>query len=168
MESEECLRFLGEREDLNVPTLQLHRTPPHFPFKRSLSPGPTRRRPRGDLGLSLTLEGGAEPPPSGVHIRNSCTTQKLGIPSPAVVDLWKEKHDAEPDTRPGDQRERSGERSGESRGSVFDRIAKNLKKPPEDVRDEIKRAALRERIRKEEEAKAQEAIERRVWKKRPS
>ncbi|XP_074324377.1 uncharacterized protein LOC141661293 [Apium graveolens] len=76
----------------------------------------------------------------------------------AAMDLWKEKHNAEPETRPGDQ----CERSGESRGSVFDRIAKNLKKPPEDARDEIKRAALREKIRKEEEAKAQEAIEKRV------
>ncbi|KAL8133819.1 hypothetical protein AgCh_009035 [Apium graveolens] len=74
------------------------------------------------------------------------------------MDLWKEKHNAELETRPGDQEERSGE----SRGSVFDRIAKNLKKPLEDVRDEIKRAALRERIRKEEEAKAKETIEKRI------
>ncbi|KAL8099801.1 hypothetical protein AgCh_032164 [Apium graveolens] len=76
----------------------------------------------------------------------------------AAMDLWKEKYNAEPETRPGDQEERSGE----SRGSVFDRIAKNLKKPSEDARDEIKRAALRERIRKEEEAKAKKAIEKRI------
>ncbi|KAL8131254.1 hypothetical protein AgCh_007253 [Apium graveolens] len=137
---------------VQVPTLQLHRTPPPSPSKRSLSPGPARRRPRGDLGLSLALEGGANLRPCGVHIRSSSTPRSLKHHLP----------DAEPETRPGDQRERSGERSGESRGSVFDRIAKNLKKPPEDARDEIKRAALRERIRKEEEAKAQESIERRV------
>ncbi|KAL8104102.1 hypothetical protein AgCh_028364 [Apium graveolens] len=71
----------------------------------------------------------------------------------------REKQNAEPETRPGDQEERSGE----SRGFVFDRIAKNLKKPSEDARDEIKRASLREKIRKEKEAKAKETIEKRIW-----
>ncbi|KAL8119226.1 hypothetical protein AgCh_016661 [Apium graveolens] len=189
--------------------------------QKEFDSGSGQEKPRGDLGLSLALEGGDEPPTSGVLIR-SPTTLKLETPSPTVsasflppppqprdrdmedldeglpitqtpsqnlqpgdqkivieraahkhtgvptnpwgsmtpkqiqaaMDLWKEKQNAEPETRPGDQRERSGERSGESRGSVFDRIAKNLKKPPEDARDEIRRATLRERIRKEEEAKA--------------
>ena len=100
------------------------------------------------------------------HKHTGITTSPWGSMTPeqiqAAMDLWKEKQNAEPETRPGDQRERSKEQSGESRGSVFDRIAKNLKKPPEDARDEIRKAALRERIRKEEEAKAQESIERRI------
>ncbi|KAL8105680.1 hypothetical protein AgCh_029469 [Apium graveolens] len=146
---------------------------------------------REETELSLALEGGAEPPVVWCHLQlhyiapkaketlsplhpgdRRITIEKAahkyaetsknpwGNMTPeqiqAAMDLWKEKNKA-PETRPGDQEEHLEE----SRGSVFDRIGRT-KRPSEDARDEIKRATLRDRIRKEEEAKEKANIEKRV------
>lgn len=77
----------------------------------------------------------------------------------AAMNLWKEKNQTYPEPEPPGNH---SDNSGDSQVSIFDRIKKNLKRPTEDARIQLKKKAIQDKIQKDEEAKARATIEKRI------